>query len=154
LSVNYGDEIGSAPIRASRVTRPLESRWRAPAPVTSRRFGHELGAVREARLFASECSAGLTHDQESVLVLLVSELATNCLKHSHSDFEVSIDVDDRSARVQVTDEGPGVPRLRRPRKDAISGRGLLVVQALSDDWGVVRGDHGKGKTVWFSMSLA
>jgi anti-sigma regulatory factor (Ser/Thr protein kinase) len=121
--------------------------------VTSRQFGPELTAVREARTFASECSTGLTRDQTSVLVLLVSELATNCLKHSQSGFVVTIDVDDGWARVQVADEGPGVPRLRRPRKDDVSGRGLLVVEALADDWGVVRRGGGIGKTVWFSMSL-
>lgn len=148
------DEVVGVPVRAGKQYPSIDGNGHAPLPVISRRFRDELGSVRQARQFASEFSASLNSHQASVLVLLVSELATNCIKHSYGGFEVTIDVDDRIARVEVKDNGPGQPEIRKPNIDDLSGRGLLVVQALSDDWGVVPDETGNGKTVWFLMSLA
>jgi two-component sensor histidine kinase len=155
MSVTNGDDFVILPLQAGNSsTSHVHNGHAAPSPVNTRRFRHDVSSVRQARLFASECAVLLTPHQASVLILLVSELATNCVKHSRTDFEVTIDVNDSSARVQVADEGPGLPRPGDPRPHDTSGRGLLVVQELSDEWGILPGDNGKGKTVWFSMSLA
>lgn len=118
-----------------------------------RAFPPLVESVGQARVFAAECTADLDPNQRSALVLLVSELATNCIKHSCSGFELDIHVDGSKARVSVTDDGPGAPVLRDPAPSDTSGRGLRVVQELSDDWGVEACRGGHGKTVWFSMSL-
>ncbi|MBO0512658.1 ATP-binding protein [Streptomyces beijiangensis] len=53
-------------------------------------------------------------------------------------------------RVEVTDTCPQLPRpVRRPGL-AESGRGLLLVDAVTDDWGVEPRPDGSGKTVWFA----
>ncbi|MFF3750240.1 ATP-binding protein [Streptomyces sp. NPDC002018] len=66
-------------------------------------------------------------------------------------------------RVEVTDRAPGVPRVKQPTSAgeaaggtagapddelAEGGRGLLLVEAVSDRWGVTPLASG-GKTVWF-----
>ncbi|MFC5147155.1 ATP-binding protein [Streptomyces aureoversilis] len=52
-----------------------------------------------------------------------------------------------------TDIGPVrdvVPEMNDIEKAATSGRGLLLVHALSDGWGVCA--HGVGKSVWFELA--
>jgi serine/threonine-protein kinase RsbW len=41
--------------------------------------------------------------------------------------------------------------VRHPEPSDLSGRGMALVQALADDWGVEVGPDGK--TVWFSLEL-
>jgi signal transduction histidine kinase len=81
--------------------------------------------------------------------LMVSELATNSVKHAHSDFKVSIDDAGGEIRVEVSDTGRGQPELRSPAALEPSGRGLRIVEALSGAWGTV--DSPRGKTVWFTL---
>ncbi|MGW2053676.1 ATP-binding protein [Streptomyces sp. NPDC001840] len=58
-------------------------------------------------------------------------------------------------RVEVTDRAPGVPYVEQPSSGeepvdelAEGGRGLLLVEAVTDRWGVTPQKSG-GKTVWF-----
>jgi serine/threonine-protein kinase RsbW len=81
--------------------------------------------------------------------LMVSELATNSIKHAHSGFEVTINDLRGEIRVEVRDAGRGQPVLRSPRPIEPSGRGLLIVEALSRAWGTEDSPHGK--TVWFTL---
>jgi serine/threonine-protein kinase RsbW len=81
--------------------------------------------------------------------LMVSELATNSVKHAHSDFKLSIDDSRGEIRVEVRDTGRGQPVLRSPTPVEPTGRGLLIVEALSRAWGTV--DSPRGKTVWFTL---
>ncbi|GGX67541.1 ATP-binding protein [Streptomyces minutiscleroticus] len=85
-------------------------------------------------------------------VLLVSELATNAVRHGpvlEREFEVAVTaLADGSCFIEVSDEGSAQPRLReRPGPNDESGRGLHLVEQLTTAWGVwSRGVHGK--TVW------
>jgi anti-sigma regulatory factor (Ser/Thr protein kinase) len=81
--------------------------------------------------------------------LMVSELATNSVKHAHSDFKISINDSGGEIRVEVRDTGRGQPVLRFPAPTEPSGRGLRIVEALSRAWGAV--DSPDGKTVWFTL---
>ncbi|MFJ9626406.1 ATP-binding protein [Streptomyces sp. NPDC101175] len=89
-------------------------------------------------------------------VLLVSELATNGVCHTPSArllCGVGL-VDERSLRIEVHDHdytGRGLPR-REPCADDESGRGLFIVQALADTWGVDRSGLTGGKAVWAMLS--
>jgi anti-sigma regulatory factor (Ser/Thr protein kinase) len=80
--------------------------------------------------------------------LMTSELATNCVLHAHSDFELAIDPHGE-IRVEVSDSGPGQPRLLSPSSRDLTGRGLRIVETMSADWGVRR--TRRGKTVWFTL---
>ena len=86
------------------------------------------------------------------VVLLVSELATNAVRHGpllEREFEVAVTaLADGSCLVEVSDESPDQPRLRTVSEyDEEPGRGLHMVESLTTAWGVwSRGRHGK--TVW------
>ncbi|MFI9252660.1 ATP-binding protein [Streptomyces sp. NPDC053069] len=54
--------------------------------------------------------------------------------------------DDGVHRVEVHDSGPGEVRTPETSPDAEHGRGLLLVAALADKWGV--GERNPGKVVW------
>ncbi|WP_128379095.1 ATP-binding protein [Streptomyces cavernae] len=85
------------------------------------------------------------------VVLVVSELATNVVRHGplmEREFEVAVTVlADGSCFIEVSDESPETPRLRTAHCDEESGRGLYLVESLAAAWGVWnRG--ASGKTVW------
>ncbi|MET7690147.1 ATP-binding protein [Streptomyces sp. NPDC005483] len=84
-------------------------------------------------------------------VLLVSELATNVVRHGpllEREFEVAVTaLADGSCLIEVSDEGGPAPRLRAAGQFEETGRGLHVVENVAAAWGVwSRGGHGK--TVW------
>ncbi|CAM5716436.1 PPM-type phosphatase domain-containing protein OS=Streptomyces griseorubiginosus OX=67304 GN=AQJ54_19070 PE=4 SV=1 [Streptomyces griseorubiginosus] len=58
---------------------------------------------------------------------------------------------DTDLTVEISDRSPQLPQPRVAAEDEESGRGLLLVRALADDWGVRPMDHGK--TTWFSLKL-
>jgi serine/threonine-protein kinase RsbW len=71
---------------------------------------------------------------------------------SHGDVQVRIDVEAQAIRVSIHDDGPGLPALCDPEPLGEHGRGLHIVQALADDWGVVTSVGTEiGKTVWFTL---
>jgi hypothetical protein len=53
--------------------------------------------------------------------------------------------------MEVTDAGPGRPRVVSPDGDVQHGRGLLLVAAMSTTWGVISADVGK--TIWAEFVL-
>jgi anti-sigma regulatory factor (Ser/Thr protein kinase) len=81
----------------------------------------------------------------------VSELATNAIRHARSPFRVCVSRSDRAVCVSVEDLGAGLPREIGQSIDGVSGRGIALVSALAQRWGVVRGDEGK--TVWAELAL-
>ena len=82
---------------------------------------------------------------------MLSELATNAVLHAGTDFTVSVDVLEDALRVQVRDASRRSPRARRYGLGATTGRGLGLVEALAQDWGVEV--DGSGKTVWCVVPL-
>ena len=88
------------------------------------------------------------------LVLLVSEVVTNCVRHaglgSGDPIRLQIKATEESVRLDVVDQGTGfVPPeivehdLREP-----GGWGLYIVDQLADRWGVER---RQGSRVWFEI---
>ncbi|MER6731922.1 ATP-binding protein [Streptomyces puniciscabiei] len=88
------------------------------------------------------------------LTLITAELTANAVRHGHvpgRDFRVRLTLADDSCRIEVTDtRGERLPCLAQPQADAgtESGRGLLLVDALADKWGVAPRPPAPGKTVW------
>ncbi|MGW0769703.1 ATP-binding protein [Streptomyces sp. NPDC002676] len=86
------------------------------------------------------------------LSLCVSELATNALLHGvppGRGFLLRLRYDGDLVRAEVHDSGPGTPLIAEEPDEG--GRGLLLVAALSDKWGV--GERDPGKTVWCEFGL-
>jgi two-component sensor histidine kinase len=88
---------------------------------------------------------------------IVAELAVNAATHGRvrgRDFRLSLYVLAGTLRIEVTDtHGDRLPRLQEPTPDAESGRGLLLVEALADRWGVTS-ELFPRKTVWAELRLA
>ncbi|MFC8506774.1 ATP-binding protein [Streptomyces sp. NPDC057411] len=86
-----------------------------------------------------------------VAELLTSELVTNALIHTDNGAVVTATVAPQQLRVEVRDFVAGLHRPRVPHADdGTHGRGLVLVQALADSWGVE--NHGVGKVVWFELN--
>jgi anti-sigma regulatory factor (Ser/Thr protein kinase) len=86
--------------------------------------------------------------------LLVSELATNVVRHTDAASFV-VDVEDLPGdgllRVGVSDTGADLPVVRTPGPTAERGRGIQLVSVLADRWGARRARSGGEKTVWFEL---
>ncbi|MEX2982656.1 ATP-binding protein [Streptomyces sp. C36] len=83
--------------------------------------------------------------------LVVSELVTNAVRHTDSDkVSCQLRVGGAALRIEVADRGhaPTQPVARCSGADEESGRGLLLVGALSQAWGVRPDDDGRGRVVW------
>ncbi|MEV4944362.1 ATP-binding protein [Streptomyces sp. NPDC053755] len=87
---------------------------------------------------------------------LVAELAANAATHGRvagRNFRVALLAQEAVLRIEVTDtRADALPRLRPPSPDGGSGRGLLLVEALADRWGVEPGPVPR-KTVWAELDL-
>ena len=90
------------------------------------------------------------HELTWTAALLVSELASNALLHARTGFTVVLEAPPGGRlRLEVSDGSRAVPRARRYGDEATTGRGLRLVEDLSDAWGVHRTEDGK--TVWVEL---
>jgi hypothetical protein len=78
--------------------------------------------------------------------LVVSELATNALVHGQTPFVVTLSREDDTVRVTVSDDSAWIVGRVPDHVLQADGRGLVIVNVLSRDWGVIT-DLGS-KTVW------
>jgi anti-sigma regulatory factor (Ser/Thr protein kinase) len=85
-------------------------------------------------------------------VLLANELATNAVLHARGPFEVLLRRGATRIRVSVRDDNTRLPDVCPVPADAMSGRGLAMVVALADDWGI-DAVAGRGKTIWFELDI-
>jgi anti-sigma regulatory factor (Ser/Thr protein kinase) len=116
----------------------------------TRAFPADRQSVTAARRFATEVLVGTPSDLLESVELMVSELATNCVRHVKTTFELMILRTAQEIRVEVTDHGGGIPAMRSPGPEDPSGRGLRIVDMLSERWGVAHRSI-PGKTVWFTL---
>lgn len=101
-------------------------------------------------------------------VLMLSEAVTNAIVHARTDSTVSLVLTGRHLDVTVTDLNPGQPtgaerlapasRVGGPAVGPSrmvqlteSGRGLQIIDALAEQWGVR--DVGEGTEVWFRLRV-
>ena len=109
-----------------------------------RDFVPEPAAVSEARHFVRDEVTRWGYDG-STASLVVDELAANAVLHARTPFQVAVWLDEVVA-VEVTDENPQPPVIGDAGPEAVSGRGLQLVDALAKAWGVRPSEAGK--TVW------
>jgi anti-sigma regulatory factor (Ser/Thr protein kinase) len=117
----------------------------------SRSFPARPSSIREARSFTERALAGTDPETLESIVLMVSELATNAVRHAGSEFRVDIGSEDGAVRVVVADRGVGVPVMRAPTHEEPTGRGLRIIDRLSDAWGTA--DGTTGTEVWFVVRV-
>jgi anti-sigma regulatory factor (Ser/Thr protein kinase) len=117
----------------------------------SRHFAHGPESVTLARRFAGEVLQGTARDAQETVVLMISELASNCVRHTDSGFELTIIQSGAEIRVEAADTGGGKPTMRTPGPTDPDGRGLQIVDIFASAWGIDRPAAG-GKTVWFELA--
>nr|WP_030552612.1 SpoIIE family protein phosphatase [Streptomyces exfoliatus] len=86
--------------------------------------------------------------------LVADELMTNALMHTDGGAIVTLRVlggAERRLRVEVEDRSSALPRRREAGEAGVSGRGLFLVDQLSDVWGVE--SRGGGKCVWCEFTV-
>ncbi|MFI7346166.1 SpoIIE family protein phosphatase [Streptomyces sp. NPDC049936] len=134
------------------------------ALLMARLNGIEPDAVAEWRLARDPSEVGRAraavreqlHDwglpgQADAAGLMVSELVTNAVRHSHArPVELRL-VRADTLLCEVDDDDHELPALRTAGPDDETGRGLRVVSTLAREWGASR--TRSGKTVWFELTL-
>jgi len=107
-------------------------------------------AVREARSVVRDVAEGWGLGALGEIVeLCTSELATNALVHANSPVLLVMSLLPESVRIEVEDAEPGGIEAGGLIHDAESGRGLAIVDAMTESWGVEQ--HDTGKVVWFQL---
>ncbi|MFE4663882.1 ATP-binding protein [Streptomyces sp. NPDC056734] len=106
------------------------------------------------RRFRRIVRASLTHRRQPDLVepaeLLATELLTNALRHGTGPtVRFRMRFHDDHLLIEVADGSPTPPSPRHATPDDETGRGLFLVDAIADDWGV----SGDGTTTWCSLAL-
>jgi anti-sigma regulatory factor (Ser/Thr protein kinase) len=117
------------------------------------------GTVGRAREFARQALLDWQwlpgEDEEHTAVaedvlLLVSELVTNACLHAGGPTGIALHGTARGLRVEVSDDGSGMPMPRVPHEPGRpGGHGLHIVDRLASAWGTTRQDDGK--TVWLEV---
>jgi serine/threonine-protein kinase RsbW len=115
-------------------------------------------AAREARRAVADgglVSSGV----EPTLLLLVSELVSNSVRHAglraHERIRLRARCDEECAYVEVCDAGnSGRVPAKRLHADALEpgGLGLMLVDEMADRWGVACNDDET--CVWFELACA
>ena len=117
--------------------------------VVAEAFPAELSTPGAARHFVVEALRTAGVPESETVPVAVSELVTNSVLHAASTTKVVVVVDPTIVRVEVHDADLTLPEPRHPGPDTVTGRGLLLVEALTDRWGAER--TGGGKVVWFEL---
>ncbi|MET8812322.1 ATP-binding protein [Streptomyces sp. NPDC004549] len=118
-------------------------------------FSSTPRGARLARLLAADQlrSWGVPGGKASQIV---AELAANAATHGRlpgRSFRMALTLSGGTLRIEVTDtRGDRLPECREPDPYAESGRGLLLVAALADRWGVAE-DSFPRKIVWAELDL-
>lgn len=110
----------------------------------------------EARREVAAALADWDHPTEAEFaVLLTSEVVTNAVVHagphvSGNKLRLVLEQTDELVRIEVTDWRTALPLAGDGAVDKLGGRGLLLLDALATQWGVIPFDSGK--VVWFELS--
>jgi anti-sigma regulatory factor (Ser/Thr protein kinase) len=120
-------------------------------PVEACSFPADNRGPQQARRFIDQVlwdwgySGALAEDAR----LLISELATNAVRHAKSTFRVGARIERGHLRLSVRDESSVEPRMLEVAPEGPRGHGLRVVAALSEEWGF--DSIPGGKEVWAKL---
>ncbi|WP_236257879.1 ATP-binding protein [Streptomyces hygroscopicus] len=120
-------------------------------------WAHHPRAVGQARAELRKALAGWgLVTVEGTAQIVLSELLTNAIRHTRvsagQEIETRYLCEGDSVRIEVHDASDERPELRNPSSEVAHGRGLVLVEALADRWGVTPCPV-VGKSVWAVCAL-
>ena len=125
-----------------------------PAPVTRDcAVPADPSASAAARRFLLEAAADwdLSPDLTEVAQLVVSELVSNAVEHAETPSTIVLSLSDGELTISVRDGSPTQPVPRPLDTVSFRGRGLPLIDRVSERWGIE--NHPDGKTVWAVLSV-
>ena len=120
-------------------------------------LGYQLpgvpGSACKARALVAGVLCGLSPDVVLLAQLLASELVANAVVHAMTRVQLDIAISGSTVLISVGDNSAAIPQQQQAfgSPDAVSGRGLALVDRLSSAFGWDRIDEGK--RVWFELPL-
>jgi hypothetical protein len=112
------------------------------------RFDPLPASATRARALVRCCLSDASPELRAKAELIVSELATNAIRHARTPFLVRL-LGRATVRVEVADGRRDPPVPRRPIGGEADGRGLVIVEAEADRWGFDQ--FAGGKVVWAEL---
>ena len=117
-------------------------------------------SVGEARDFVRDGLQAVTSPIRLYdVLLLTSELVTNAVVHARTNLHLGVSWDSDNILVTVQDDGP--PLDAGPARSTVSldleqesGRGMVIVAALADNFGWRLLRDRAGKVMWFVLAIA
>lgn len=106
-------------------------------------------AARARRFVVDALASWNLAEPAETAALLVTELVTNAILHAHTEIELIVAWSKGLLTVAVRDGSPTAPSRRHHSAESGTGRGLVLVDALADEWGVEQ--TAGGKSVWFAL---
>ena len=120
--------------------------------IESMTFPATPASIASTREFARGVVTEAPDEARDAMILMISELATNAVRHARTDFTVTTTHTESMVEVSVSDHGGGTPLKRDPPHTEPTGRGLLIVDTFSDEWGITR--SGRTTVIWFRLAYA
>jgi anti-sigma regulatory factor (Ser/Thr protein kinase) len=116
------------------------------------RFQPRPQDVGRARRWFRTCLRQLPTVDADAAEAVFAEVAANAVRHGRGRVTVTVEFLGTAVRCAVRDGGCRVPQLTTAwRPDLEDGRGMVIIEALAERWGVRR--HLLGKTVWFEIRV-
>ncbi|MEV6583024.1 SpoIIE family protein phosphatase [Streptomyces sp. NPDC051582] len=114
--------------------------------------GDPDGPAMARHLIRAAVAAWGAGDRADEIELAADELMTNALVHTDGGGHLNVRLTSEGRiRIEVEDASSALPRRREAGDWAVSGRGLLLVDRLAEEWGVE--PRGGGKSVWCEFAV-
>jgi anti-sigma regulatory factor (Ser/Thr protein kinase) len=126
--------------------------WRPPQP-------RDAGVSAEGRNWARRTLPELLtrqprRDLYEDVDLVLTELISNAVRHGGGLREAQLANTGDHLRMVAADNDPRRPAVRPLRTDRPNGRGMRLVEAIADSWGVYRHHAEAGKRVWVDLPFS
>ncbi|NJC84027.1 ATP-binding protein [Planosporangium mesophilum] len=110
-----------------------------------------VAAPAARRLLGQVCRSWSVPELIEPAELVTTELVANAVRHGGGEVTLTVSLHHGCLQISVGDENPSLPRPRASTPADENGRGLLMVDALSEDWGMTC--MRAGKVVWAKVAV-
>lgn len=114
-------------------------------------FPANFASVTEVRIRVVEALISSKVSSTADTEIVVDELVANAIVHAKTEFRVILDRLRTGIRITVQDQSVRPPEKQSPDPLDESGRGLILIDHVADDWG--HHLNGEGKCVWAEVPV-